>query len=169
MRNTIKTSRKHKGQAAIEFLVTYGWAILGAMIAIGALSYFGIFNTQRYVNDICYFGDQITCEDYIAFNNGTVAVTLRNNFGVNLDINTTVIKSDYGTVTCFSAASTPFIPAYANIAPGATVNITCDLTSSTIPTNSKLKYKTIIMFQRSGSTNVHNQTGDVTVTVQKKP
>lgn len=157
--------KKQRGQAAIEFLVTYGWAILGAMIAIGALSYFGIFNTQRYVNDICYFGDQITCEDYIAFNNGSVSVNLRNNFGVDININSTTMKSDYGTTTCFNT----LIPAYTNITPGATFNITCNLTSSTIPTNSKLKYKAIVMFQRSGSSNVHNQTGDVTVTVQKKP
>jgi hypothetical protein len=169
MRSTIKIVKRQKGQAAIEFLVTYGWAILGAMIAIGALSYFGIFNTQKYVSDTCYFGDQITCEDYIAFNNGSVSVNLRNNFGVNLDINTTIIKSDYGTVTCFNATSTPIVPAYASIAPGSTFSITCNLTGNTVPTNSKLKYKATIMFQRSGSSNVHNQTGDVSVTVQKKP
>ena len=163
MRNTVKTIKKKKGQAAIEFLVTYGWAILGAMITIGALSYFGIFNTQRYISDTCYFGDQITCEDYIAFSNGTVAINLRNNFGVDIDINTTIIKSDYGTVTCFNTPN----PAYTNIAPGTTFNITCDLGSSTIPTSSKLKYKAIVMFQRSGSSNVHNQTGDVTLNVQK--
>jgi hypothetical protein len=158
--------KKQKGQAAIEFLLTYGWAIIGALIAIGALSYFGIFNTQRYVNDICYFGDQITCEDYIALSNGSVSLNLRNNFGVDIDINSTVIKSDYGTVKCFEATSGPFIPAYENITSGTTVNISCTITNSKIPAHSKLKYKTIIMFQQSGSSNVHNQTGDVTVTVQ---
>lgn len=160
----------NRGQAAIEFLLTYGWAILGAMIAIGALSYFGIFNTQRYVNDICYFGDQITCEDYIAYNNGSVSVNLRNNFGVDINVNSTIIKSDYGTVNCFNATGTnPFIPIYTNINPGSTFNITCNLTGNTISINNKLRYRAIVMFQRSGSSNVHNQTGDVTVTVQKKP
>jgi len=169
MRNTIKRIRKQRGQAAIEFIVTYGWAILGAMIAIGALSYFGIFNTQRYVNDVCYFGDQITCEDYVALSNGSASVTLRNNFGVDIDINSTYMKSDYGMVNCFNASSTPIRTNYANISSGSTFNISCSLTNVPIPINSKLKYKTIIMFQRSSSSNVHNQTGDVTVTVQKKP
>ena len=29
-----------KGQAAMEFLVTYGWAIMAAMIVISALTYY---------------------------------------------------------------------------------------------------------------------------------
>ena len=32
--------RKRKGQAALEFLMTYGWAILAAIIVIGVLGYF---------------------------------------------------------------------------------------------------------------------------------
>jgi len=36
-----------KGQAAMEFLMTYGWAILAAIIAIGVLAYFGVFNPAR--------------------------------------------------------------------------------------------------------------------------
>jgi len=32
--------KNKKGQAAMEFLMTYGWAILAAIIAIGVLAYF---------------------------------------------------------------------------------------------------------------------------------
>ncbi len=39
-------SRRRKGQAAMEFLMTYGWAILAAIIAIGVLAYFGIFSVD---------------------------------------------------------------------------------------------------------------------------
>ncbi len=38
-----------KGQAAIEFLMTYGWAILAAIIAIGVLAYFGVFSPGKYI------------------------------------------------------------------------------------------------------------------------
>ncbi len=164
-RNTMKKYKR--GQAAIEFLLTYGWAILGAMIAIGALSYFGIFNTQRYVNDVCYFGDQITCEDYIIYNDGTIGLVLRNNFGVDIDINTSTFKSDYGTAICNETRITPYV----NILPGDTFNISCNITANgiTVPTNGKLKYKAIITFKRSASNNPHNQTGDVIATVQEKP
>src|ERR1051325_8340737 len=40
-------SRKQKGQAAMEFLFTYGWAILAAIVAIGALAYFGVFSPGK--------------------------------------------------------------------------------------------------------------------------
>jgi|SRR3990167_9969356 len=35
-----------KGQAAMEFLMTYGWAILVVLIALGALFYLGVFNPK---------------------------------------------------------------------------------------------------------------------------
>lgn len=37
-----------KGQAVMEFLMTYGWAILAAIISIAVLAYFGFFNPGRY-------------------------------------------------------------------------------------------------------------------------
>ena len=155
------SNKNLKGQAAIEFLVTYGWAILGVLITIGTLSYFGIFNTQRYVNDVCYFGDQMTCEDYIAYQNGSVSLQFRNNFGTPININSTIIKSDYGTVKCNNTGDIPV----AAVQSSSTFKINCRITTLSVPTNSKLKYKATITF--NGSANLHNQTGDVTVTVQK--
>ena len=46
----MKTNRK--GQAAMEFLMTYGWAILIVVIAIAALAAFGVFN--RPVQEGCF-------------------------------------------------------------------------------------------------------------------
>ncbi len=152
-----------KGQAAIEFLVTYGWAIMSAIIVIGALSYFGIFNTQRYISDACYFGDQFTCEDYVAYQNGSIGVQLRNNFGVDIDINETTVKSNYGTVICDINDISPNTA----IEPGRTFDIYCKISSTKISVSDKLKYKLKLTFSRTGSSNLHNQTGDVTITVQK--
>ena len=36
-----------KSQAALEFIMTYGWAILAVIIAIAALSYFGVLKPDR--------------------------------------------------------------------------------------------------------------------------
>ena len=36
-----------KSQAALEFIMTYGWAILVVLVAIGALAYFGILYDNR--------------------------------------------------------------------------------------------------------------------------
>ena len=37
-----------KSQAAMEFLLTYGWAILAAIVAIGVLAYTGVFSPGNY-------------------------------------------------------------------------------------------------------------------------
>jgi hypothetical protein len=42
-----------KGQAAMEFLMTYGWAILVVLAAIGALAYFGVLSPSKLVPDKC--------------------------------------------------------------------------------------------------------------------
>jgi len=163
MQRNNKTGRRGKNikaQAAIEFLVTYGWAILGVMITVGVLSYFGIFNTQKYVNDVCYFGDQMTCEDYILHQDGWSSLTLRNNFGVPIDVTNVIVKSDYGTIACTGPWST-------NIAAGNTFEVNCDMASSALTMNNKIKYSEIITFERTGSSNLHNQTGDVLTVVQK--
>ena len=41
-----------KGQASMEFLMTYGWAILAGIIAIGALAYFGVFRTDSLTGNV---------------------------------------------------------------------------------------------------------------------
>ena len=77
-----QSNNPRKGQAATEFLITYGWAIMGVLIVVSALAYYGIFNTQKYVNDVCDFGTQLYCEDYRLISSGTGYFNLRNNLGV---------------------------------------------------------------------------------------
>jgi len=40
-----------QAQAAMEFLMNYGWAFLVVFIAIGALAFFGIFNPEKFMQD----------------------------------------------------------------------------------------------------------------------
>ncbi len=78
---------KRKGQAAVEFLMTYGWAILAAVIAIGVLAYFGVFSPGKYapsatvVNPPFYVVGGTAVVDDSA---NTVAVEIRNNGGEDL-------------------------------------------------------------------------------------
>ena len=50
-----------KGQVALEFLTTYGWAFLVVLVMIGALSYFGVLNPENYISDSCNFGTVLSC------------------------------------------------------------------------------------------------------------
>ncbi|HLC54252.1 MAG TPA: hypothetical protein VJK07_01350, partial [Candidatus Nanoarchaeia archaeon] len=56
-------------------LMTYGWAILAAIIAIGVLAYFGVFSPGRFVQDSYFIGAPFGA------NAGKVNVT-----GITLDI-----------------------------------------------------------------------------------
>ena len=51
-----------KGQAAMEFLMTYGWAILVVLVAIGALAYFGVLNPARFLPESCTIAPGIGCK-----------------------------------------------------------------------------------------------------------
>jgi hypothetical protein len=52
---------RRKGQAAMEFLMTYGWAILAAVIVIGVLAAFGVFNPSTYVPNRCILSAPLGC------------------------------------------------------------------------------------------------------------
>ncbi|MEK6885320.1 MAG: hypothetical protein AABY22_37155 [Nanoarchaeota archaeon] len=43
----IENQRKSLNESIMEFLMTYGWAILAAIIAIGILAYFGVFKIPK--------------------------------------------------------------------------------------------------------------------------
>jgi hypothetical protein len=150
-----------KSQAALEFLVTYGWAILGVIIVIGALAYFGIFNASKYVNDVCEFGEQMKCEDFIIYRNSLVAFQLRNNFGVPIDVTGVKIRSEYGTSTCDPAlAATPNI----SIMPGLLFDVKCNITrlDANLTPGSKIKLSAVIEFRKNPIGNpLHNQTGSI--------
>jgi len=48
-----------KGQSAMEYLMTYGWAILIILIAVGALFYLGVFSPS--VPNTCMFSAPFSC------------------------------------------------------------------------------------------------------------
>ncbi|MGM5482405.1 MAG: hypothetical protein ACQESF_02985 [Nanobdellota archaeon] len=100
--------KKKRGQAALEFLMTYGWAFLVIMIMIGALAYFGVLSPQKFLPDRCKFGTPILCkgEQYVikqagddaSGDNPTVMARLINNFGRNVHIRNFEISTDYSGV-----------------------------------------------------------------------
>lgn len=70
-----------KAQAALEFLTTYGWAILVVLVMIGALAYFGVLNPSKFAAERCVFsGPEMTCQEAkFTRNPNTIEFTLINN------------------------------------------------------------------------------------------
>ncbi|MFH1211589.1 MAG: hypothetical protein V1659_01530 [Candidatus Woesearchaeota archaeon] len=55
---------RKKGQAALEFLTTYGWAFLVILVMIAALAYFGILNPTKFLPERCQFGTELHCSQF---------------------------------------------------------------------------------------------------------
>ena len=84
--------RNRKGQAALEFLTTYGWAFIVILVMIGALSYFGVLNPQKLLPEKCLFEQSFGCVDYYATGgdgSADLSFYLRNNLGTSLKMNIT--------------------------------------------------------------------------------
>ncbi len=56
-----------RSQAAMEFLMTYGWAILVVLAAIGGLTYFGVLNPLRFLPESCTLSSTsgMSCLDFV--------------------------------------------------------------------------------------------------------
>ncbi len=77
----MKTIRMKRGQSALEYLVTYGWAILAIVIVAGVLWYLGVFNPQKYAGGAqCGGFSTAVCRDYTAAG-GTVSIAFGNAAG----------------------------------------------------------------------------------------
>lgn len=79
---------KRKGQAAMEFLMTYGWAILVVLLAIGALAYFGVLSPQKILPERTVFTAPLPNLDnaQLAATGATIEVAFKNNKGVPINI-----------------------------------------------------------------------------------
>lgn len=90
-----------KGQVSLEFLTTYGWAFMVALIAIGALAYFGVLNPSKYTPARCNFGTEITCNDFRISGDSTVAPVinfrLTNSIGTSVKIDDVQVTNDGST------------------------------------------------------------------------
>ncbi|MDO8740038.1 MAG: hypothetical protein Q7J54_00515 [Candidatus Woesearchaeota archaeon] len=74
-----------KGQAAMEFLTTYGWAILVVLAAIAALAYFGVLSPDKFLPSKCIISPGIACTGYKVESAQTTLV-LTNAIGKDLTV-----------------------------------------------------------------------------------
>ncbi len=64
-----------KSQSAMEYLMTYGWAILIIAVVLGALYSLGIFNGANFLGGTCVAGPGYLCSDPLLSASGTLAFT----------------------------------------------------------------------------------------------
>jgi len=105
-----------KGQAAMEFLMTYGWAILVVLAAIGALAYFGVLSPDRFLPNKCTLSAGFSCTEFKVNTNGQIQMRIQNNLGVDVSNATITLTGKGANAGC--GGGTPPVQVYAN----ATVN-----------------------------------------------
>lgn len=69
---------KRKGQAAIEFLSTYGWMFLVVVAVIAAMTYYGFGDAKARIPTSCYFGTNFDCGAFMVSSDGNIAFEITN-------------------------------------------------------------------------------------------
>lgn len=96
--------RNTKSQAALEFIMTYGWAILVVLVAIGALAYFGVLSPDRFLPAKCVLQSGIGCLDHKA-TGAALSVVMQNSLGY--DVTITDLKANQCTAQLAQSISFP--------------------------------------------------------------
>ncbi|MFT4311436.1 MAG: BspA family leucine-rich repeat surface protein, partial [Candidatus Woesearchaeota archaeon] len=82
-----------KGQAALEFLMTYGYALAVALAALGVLSLVIFSNPQDTVSESCSVGDGFECLDYRLIE-GELFLEFRNNLPSSVNVSSVTCSQD---------------------------------------------------------------------------
>ena len=137
-----------KGQAAMEFLMTYGWAILAAIIAIGVLAYFGVFSPGKYVSGSAIVSAPFYANAW-AISTTSVTLELKNNGGEAYNITST-------KVTNCGTNSNAFV---VNASALQAISVTC---ASALKSGDTFKGDITVSYLKSGSSVSLSSTGSVT-------
>ncbi|MEM3791421.1 MAG: hypothetical protein QXL16_01695, partial [Candidatus Micrarchaeaceae archaeon] len=65
-----------QGQSALEYLTTYGWAIIIIGVVISALVFLGVFNPSSLVSQQCIFPAGFVCNIGSMTSNGILTFAL---------------------------------------------------------------------------------------------
>ncbi len=150
-----------KGQAALEFLTTYGWAFLVILVMIGALAGFGILSPKNLLPNRCNLGPELSCEEaQVTYNNSLVYV-IRNSMSDSIKINSETATID-GTSIGAACSISP-----ATLVPGTTTTITCPYTANGLPVKGdKAKIAVEIKYTPVGKALEQSVKGEIFQSVQ---
>jgi hypothetical protein len=97
---------RKKGQAAMEFLMTYGWAILVVLAAIAALAYFGVLSPQKLLPERTTFPAPLPNVDnaVISTSDNSIEIAFKNNVGVAITLPGTGDLTLTSSTTCAGLA-----------------------------------------------------------------
>ena len=152
-----------RGQAAMEFLMTYGWAILAVILSIAALAYFGVLNPSRFLPESCTLFPGLACKDFTITDDGDmVTIMLINGIGSPLTLTPDTKLNNCGG--CLVKLNNLDLPQ--PVSDGQTVNLSFYLTSGSIANaGSKFKSDISIGYQLGFVGLTHTRVGSLVIKV----
>jgi hypothetical protein len=141
-----------RGQAAMEFLMTYGWAILVVLAAIGALAYFGVLSPDRFLPEKCTLPSGVACLDH-KYTGTAIQLSIQNAAGFDMTGVSVAING-----TGCNAIDTTTAPTLTN-GQQATYSITCS------PTSGKFKGAVTMAYTNQETGMTHSKVGEVIVKI----
>ncbi len=141
-----------RGQSALEYLVTYGWAILAIVIIAAVLWYTGVFNPSKIAGGGKSgggFGVFTYSDHVVTTTNATVSV----GNAVGRQINVTLLSAgEVNGVVCGGGGSGGTVP---DVAPNGILTLTCgDITTLTAGAAYDFPVKITYTDSQSGITHV---------------
>ena len=160
--------RKRKGQAALEFLMTYGWAFLVILIVIGAFVYFDVLNPAGLVPARCSFPAGFSCTEFGVSNEGGVQFVMVNRQGFTVEI------EDVEVIPTMTAEQTP-ISCDGQIIGGGDIDgrivegrhmlYNCSFNSDAYEAGERFQGDIVVKFKRAGGQIDQQATGSIGATV----
>jgi len=104
-----------KAQSAMEYLITYSWAIIIIAVTLSALYALGLFNPSSFVSNQCIFPADFSCLSGFFYANGTLNINFEQT--TTSAINVTGITCNVGGTSTNWTAFSPgnYLPIGGNL------------------------------------------------------
>jgi hypothetical protein len=158
---------RKKSQAAMEFLMTYGWAILVVIVVIAALAYFGVLDPSKFLMPSqCQLPAGLSCLDHRVYVQGVtnkLELNIKNNLGTAIQL-TSIDISTFNNKHQDLLYITPLNNGDATKSPNNVV--VSDLTNiaaggSLVPSGTKYDFDFTITYTNQESQLLHTVNGHV--------
>ena len=161
---------RKRGQAALEFLTTYGWAILVVLVMIAALSTFGVLNPDALLPERCSTSPEFSCNEYqVVRDDASVDLILSNQIGRTLsEVESISISIGGDNINQSSDACELHDDTQTPISAGGDVWISCESLDTDLwaPVGSKQSFNVNFRYLEQGRTFERTNSVDLYVMVQ---
>ena len=161
--------RKFKLQSAMEYLMTYGWAILIIAVVLGALFSLGVFNGAALLGTSCVASSGYTCQSPVYLHaTGNLIITFGQNTGATWTAvnayfvnQTTVATMQAGGVTALALPSNQVVTGTATFVSGETKQINLPVSPSSTTIGTAVSGYIWVIYTQSGQ-QLYSQVATVT-------